>query len=162
MEAALAKRYDFLKDVLRAPPVGPIAQALEAMKEKSAAPMLAAHLLDTADTDDDVRQTAAALAVVAGPDQAPALRQFFGMYRATAENDDIAAAVVSVGQALLTLNDGTRVADAAKDDTTVSYAKERLQALLSAQPPAAAKPPAAANPAPATSAKPAPDANKKK
>lgn len=140
MEAALAKHYDFLKDVLRAPPVGPIAQALGAMKEKAAAPLLAAHLLDTADTDDDVKQAAAALAVVAGQDQLPSLRQFFGMYRATAENDDLAAAVVSVGQALLTLNDGARVADAAKDDTTVSYAKERLQALVASQPPAAANP----------------------
>jgi len=150
MEAALAKHYDFLKDVLRAPPVGPIAQALGAMKERAAAPLLAAHLLDTADTDDDVKQTAAALAVVASPDQLSALRQFFAMYRSTAENDDLASAVVSVGQALLTLNDGARVADAAKDDATVSYAKERLQALLAAQPPAAAAP------APAT------DPNKKK
>jgi outer membrane protein assembly factor BamB len=146
MEAALAKHYDFLKDVLRAPPVGPMAQALGAMKEKAAAPLLAAHLLDTADTDDDVKQAAAALAVVAGPDQLTALRQFFGMYRASAENDDIASAVVSVGQALLTLNEAARVADAAKDDTTVSYAKERLQALLAAQPPAAANPAPAADP----------------
>jgi outer membrane protein assembly factor BamB len=146
MEAALAKHYDFLKDVLRAPPVGPIAQALGAMKEKAAAPLLAAHLLDTADTDDDVKQTAAALAVVAGQDQLTALRQFFAMYRATAENDDIASAVVSVGQALLTLNDGARVADAAKDDATVSFAKERLQALLAAQPPAGATPAPAADP----------------
>ena len=96
---ALAKHYDFLKDVLRPPPVGPIAQALGAMKEKGAAPLLAGHLFDPADTDDDVRQAAAALAVVAGPDQLPQLRQFFGMYRASAPNDDIAAAVVSVGQA---------------------------------------------------------------
>lgn len=136
MEAALAKHYDFLKDVLRAPPVGPIAQALGAMKEKGAAPLLAAHLLDTADTDDDVKQAAAALAVVAGPDQLPALRQFFGMYRASADSDDLAAAVVSVGQAMLTLDDGAPVADAAKDDATVSYARERLQALVAAQPPA--------------------------
>lgn len=147
MEAALARHYDFLKDVLRAPPVGPIAQALGAMKEKGAAPLLASHLLDTADTDDDVKQAAAALAVVAGPDQLPALRQFFGMYRASAENDDLAAAVVSVGQALVTLSDGARVADAAKDDTTVSYAKERLQALVAAQPPPAPAAPAAPSPA---------------
>ncbi|HTQ43700.1 MAG TPA: PQQ-binding-like beta-propeller repeat protein [Polyangiaceae bacterium] len=146
MEAALAKHYDYLKDVLRSPPVGPIAQALGAMKEKAAAPLLAAHLLDTADTDDDVKQAAAALAVVASPDQLAALRQFFAMYRATAENDDIASAVVSVGQALLTLDDGARVADAAKDDATVSYAKERLQALLAAQPPAAATPAQATDP----------------
>jgi outer membrane protein assembly factor BamB len=139
MEAALARRYDFLKDVLRPPPVGPIAQALGAMKETGAAPQLATHLLDTADTDDDVRQTAAALAVVAGPAQVSALRQFFGLYRASAPNDDIAAALVSVGQALVRLEDTARVAAAAKDASTVPYARERLEALVAALPP---KPPA--------------------
>jgi outer membrane protein assembly factor BamB len=134
MEAALARHYDFLKDVLRPPPVGPIAQALGAMKEKGAGTLLASHLLDPADTVDDVKQAAAALAVVAGPDQLPTLRQFFGMYRARATDDDLAAAVVSVGQALIALADGASVADAAKDDTTVPYAKARLQALVSAMP----------------------------
>jgi outer membrane protein assembly factor BamB len=134
MEAALARHYDFLKDVLRPPPVGPIAQALGAMKEKGAGALLASHLLDPADTIDDMKQAAAALAVVAGPEQLPTLKQFFGMYRARAEDDDMAAAVVSVGQALIALNAGGVVADAAKDDATVPYAKERLQALASAMP----------------------------
>jgi outer membrane protein assembly factor BamB len=135
MEAALARHYDFLRDVLRAPPVGPIAQALGAMKEKAAAPLLAAHLLDPADTDDDVMRAAAALAVIAGPSELAALRQFFGMYRATAEGDDIAAAVVSVGQALMAVDDkGGRalVEAAAANASTVPYSRERLQAMLSA------------------------------
>jgi outer membrane protein assembly factor BamB len=135
MEAALARHYDFLKDVLRAPPVGPIAQALGAMKEKGAAPLLASHLLDPADTDDDVRQTAAALAVIAGPAELPTLRQFFGMYRASASNDDVAAALVSVGQALILLEDAGVVVAAAKDATTVPYARERLEALVASLPP---------------------------
>ena len=138
MEAALGRHYDFLRDVLRPPPVGPMAQALGAMKDKGAAALLASHLLDPADTDDDVRQAAAALAVVAGPDQLPTLREFFGMYRASAADDDIAAAVVSVGQALLTLNDVGVVTAAARDETTVPYAHERLVALLASTPP---KPP---------------------
>ena len=120
--------------MLRPPPVGPIAQALGAMKEKGAGALLASHLLDPADTIDDMKQAAAALAVVAGPEQLPTLKQFFGMYRARAEDDDMAAAVVSVGQALIALNAGGVVADAAKDDATVPYAKERLQALASAMP----------------------------
>jgi outer membrane protein assembly factor BamB len=140
MEAALARHYDFLKDVLRAPPVGPIAQALGAMKEKAAAPLLASHLLDPADTDDDVRQTAAALAVVAGPTELPALRQFFGIYRASASNDDLAAAVVSVGQALIQLEDAGVVVAAAKDASTVPYARERLEALVASIPPPSAVP----------------------
>jgi outer membrane protein assembly factor BamB len=142
MEAALARHYDFLHDVLRTPPVGPMAQALGAMKEKPAASLLAAHLLDPADTEDDVKQAAAALAVVAGPAEVPALRQFFGMYRTTAEGDDMAAAVVSVGQALATVGDKAgreQVQAAAGDAATVPYARDRLQAILSAlpQPPAA-------------------------
>jgi outer membrane protein assembly factor BamB len=135
MQAALARHYDFLKDVLRAPPVGPIAQALGAMKEKGAAPLLAGHLFDPADTDDDVRQAAAALAIVAGPDQLPQLRQFFGMYRASAPNDDIAAAVVSVGQALVDLQDAGAVVAATKDPMTVPYARERLDAIAASAPP---------------------------
>jgi outer membrane protein assembly factor BamB len=135
MEAALDRRYDYMKDVLRPPPVAPIAQALAAMKEKAAAPRLAAHLLDPADTDEDVKQTAAALAVVGGAGELPAMKQFFAMYRATAANDDLAAAVVSIGQALVTLGDkqGRAAVEAAvKDPMTVPYAKERLQAVLSA------------------------------
>ena len=150
MEVALARHYDFLKDVLRTPPVGPIAQALGAMKEKPSASLLAAHLLDPADTDDDIRQTAAALAVVAGPTEGPALREFFGMYRATAEGDDMAAAVVSVGEALASLGDKpshAQVEAAASDPTTVPYARDRLAALLSAEPPPP-PPPEPANPTP--------------
>lgn len=146
MEAALARHYDFLKDVLRPPPVGPIAQALGAMKDKGAGALLASHLLDPADTVDDVKQAAAALAVVAGPDQLPTLKQFFGMYRARAEDDDLAAAVVSVGQALIAQGAGGIVTDAAKDDSTVPYAKERLQALASAMPAPAPAPDASGAP----------------
>jgi outer membrane protein assembly factor BamB len=138
MEAALGRHYDYLKDVLRPPPVGPIAQALGAMKQTSAAPLLASHLVDPADTDDDVKRAAAALAVVATPAELPTLRQFFGMYRASAPNDDIAEAVVSVGQALLSLREASAVSAAATDATTVPYARERLEALVASL---AAKPP---------------------
>jgi len=143
MEAALARHYDFLKDVLRPPPVGPIAQALGAMKEKGAAALLASHLFDPADTDDDVKQAAAALAIVAGPEQLASLRQFFGMYRASAPNDDVAAAVVSVGQALVQLQDpggASAVTGAAKDPTTVPYARERLEAIVASLPPTPSPP----------------------
>jgi outer membrane protein assembly factor BamB len=140
MEAALDRHYDYLKDVLRPPPVAPLAQALAAMKEKAAAPRLAAHLLDPADSDEDVKQAAAALALVGTPAEAPAMRQFFAMYRAAAPNDDVAAAVVSVAQALVNVGDKqgrAAVEAAAKDPSTVDYAKERLQAILSAPPPSA-------------------------
>jgi outer membrane protein assembly factor BamB len=141
METALGRHYDFLKDVLRPPPVGPIAQALGAMKQKDAAGLLATHLLDPADTDDDVKEAAAALAVVAGPPQLPSLREFFGLYRASAPNDDVAQAVVSVGQALVTLGDEGVVVAASRDGATVPYARERLEALVASLPPKPAEPP---------------------
>ena len=59
MQAALARHYDYLHDVLRAPPVEPLVQALGAMKATGAAPLLASHLLDPADTLDDVKQAGA-------------------------------------------------------------------------------------------------------
>ena len=91
MIEALERHYDFLKDVLLPPPVAPIAQALAAMKERAAAPALASHLLDPADSDEDVKEAAAALEVLGGAAELPALRAFFGLYRATAETDWVQA-----------------------------------------------------------------------
>jgi outer membrane protein assembly factor BamB len=133
MEAALERHYDYLRDVLRAPPVGPMAEALGAMNEKTAAPLLAEHLLDPSDTEDDVKRAAAALAVIGGPAEVPAMQKFFGMYRASTDDDDVAAAVVSVGQALITLR-GTQgraeVIAAVDDPMTVPYARDRLGSIL--------------------------------
>jgi outer membrane protein assembly factor BamB len=137
MLKALERHVDFLKDVDRAPPVGPMAQALSAMKARRAAPLLAAHLLDPADTDDDVRQAAAALAVLATPNELPQLRQFFGMYRASAAgNDDLSDALVSVASAMLEVGDRTareQLEAAAADPATVPYVAERLRPLLGDQ-----------------------------
>jgi outer membrane protein assembly factor BamB len=145
MLTALGKHYDFLRDVLASPPVGPIADALAAMKEAKGAPLLASHLLDPADNDDDIRRAAAALATLATKDELPTVRHFFTMYRGTAENDDVGQAVASAGEALLRLDpkDGrVLVEQAAKDPSTVAIARTRLEALLAASPekPAGDKP----------------------
>jgi outer membrane protein assembly factor BamB len=135
MLAALGKHYDFLHDVLASPPVGPIADALAAMKEPKGAALLAAHLLDPAITDDDVRRAAVALATLATKEELPTLLHFFAMYRGTAESDDLGLAVASTGEAILRLDpkDGrTLVEHAAKDPTTVAIARPRLEALLAA------------------------------
>lgn len=137
MIAALGRRYDYLRDVLVPPPVGPIAQALAAMKETQAAPILAELLADPSITDDDVKQTAAALVALGSEREAPALRQFFVMYRAAAESEDVAQAVVSAGEGLLKLGgkDGRATVErAAKDAATHPFVKARLAALLSALP----------------------------
>ncbi|MGH7295385.1 MAG: hypothetical protein ACRELB_10650, partial [Polyangiaceae bacterium] len=62
-------------------------------------------------------------------------------YRASAPDDDVAAAVVSAGQALLALEDVGLVTAASRDPTTVPYARERLAALVAAMPPAPPGPP---------------------
>ncbi len=129
---ALAKHYDFLHDVLRPPPVGPIAQALGAMKEKSAAPLLAAHLLDPADTDDDVQQAAVALVEIGDAAQAPELAQFFALYHAGAGSPEVALAAASAGQALLKVGgkNGRATVDAAiEDPLTLGPVRERLIAI---------------------------------
>jgi len=129
---ALAKHYDFLHDVLLTPPVGPIAQALAAMKDKSAAPLLAAHLLDPADTDDDVKQAAAALVDLGDATEVPALKQFVTLYRASADSEQVASAVVSAGQALLAYGgpEGRKIVDATlADPMTIEMVKTRLDAV---------------------------------
>lgn len=137
MMAALRRRYDFLKDVLVPPPVGPIAQALAAMKETQAAPLLASFLSDPSITDDDVKQCAAALVVLGTAAEVPALRQFFTQVRAAAEPDDVAHAAVSAAEALIKLGgrDGRAVVVAAsKDAATTPFVKTRIEALLAALP----------------------------
>ena len=81
-----------------------------------------------------MRQAAAALAVLASASELPALRQFFGMYRASCGgNEDIADAVVNVARAMLEIGDRTareQIEAAAVDPTTVPYASEQLRVLL--------------------------------
>lgn len=172
MLSALSGHYDFLRDVLRPPPVGPLADALAAMKETRAAPLLASHILDPANSDEDVRRAAVALATLATKSELGELQQFFGNYRATAVSEDIATAVANVGAAIVRLDPvaGRALVDAAlKDEMTVPLAKARLTALLTAMPKEgaaspeskggapsrpSAKPPAGDAKAPASAAKP--------
>jgi outer membrane protein assembly factor BamB len=132
MLEALARHYDFLHDVLLTPPVGPMAQALAAMKEKAAAPLLAAHLLDPADTDDDVQRAAEALVDLGSPAQIAALKQFITLYRAGADSEAVALGVISAGQSLLVYGgtDGRKLVDATiADPMTLDAIKARLSAI---------------------------------
>jgi outer membrane protein assembly factor BamB len=138
MLEALRRHYDFLKDVLRPPPVGPLADALGAMKETRAAPALVSHLFDPADTTDAVRRAAAALAEVATKAEVPDLRNFFGLYRTTAEDENLAQAVVSVARALVRAGgpeEKALVAKGADDPLTVAVVRMQLAALVEPAPP---------------------------
>jgi hypothetical protein len=106
------------------------------MDKKEAAPFLASHLLDPADTDDDIMQAAAALVIVAGAAEVPTMKQFFSMYRdAPDEPAEGPAAVVSVGQALLKVDgtEGRGIVDAALlHPFTNPTVKDKLQTIVAA------------------------------
>lgn len=137
MRAALDRRYDYLHDVLVSPPVGPIADALSAMKDPQAAELIAARIFDPQISDDDVKHAAAALAVAGTEKEVPQLRQFFAMYRGTAPTEEVAVATASIAEALLRIDAKSNrsiVDAAARDAMTNDVVKGRLQALLAATP----------------------------
>ena len=138
MLAALSKHYDYLANVLIAPPVGPIADAMAKANEKRAAPLLASHLLDPANGVSDIQHAAQALSTLATPAELPALKTFFAHYRGVAEDEALVPAVASVAQALIRLGAKDLVTAAAADPYTKDVVKAQLQALLKG--PAAPKP----------------------
>ncbi len=140
MLAALKRHYDYLSDVLRPPPVAPLADALGAMGVKEAAPLLAEHLNDPADTPEDIEHAAAALETLATPDQYEPIKTFFSLYRATADQEPLVKAVVAAGKALVRVggsNGKDVVEQAMKDPLTMPDVKK---GLADAVKPAAAPP----------------------
>jgi outer membrane protein assembly factor BamB len=134
MLEALGRRYDFLAGVLMTPPVGPLADALAAMKETRAAPLLAEHLNDPANSTDDVKRAALALETLATQAEREPLELFFSLYRATAHNEDLVQALVAVARAILRVggNDGRELVRAAAYDLmTVPSLQQPLRDLVS-------------------------------
>jgi outer membrane protein assembly factor BamB len=137
MLAALERHYDYLSDVLLPPPLGPLADALAAMNEVSATPLLARHLNDPANDMADVERAAIALGKLATPAEYEDLRTFFALYRATADEPALVNAVVAVGSALLRIGGAqgkALVERAAQDPLTQADVKRGLGALLAALP----------------------------
>jgi outer membrane protein assembly factor BamB len=132
MLATLEAPFDFISSTKLPPPVGPLADALAAMGERRAAPLLAKHLNDPATAIEDVVRAAKALSVLATTEELPALRTFFALYRATADDPPLIQAVVSVAEALLKIggNDGRALVQrAAKDPMTQPDVARALGAL---------------------------------
>jgi outer membrane protein assembly factor BamB len=137
MLAALERHYDYVSDVLLPPPLGPLADALAAMNEVSATPLLARHLNDPANDMVDVERAAHALSKLATPAEYEELRTFFALYRATADEPSLVSAVVAIGGALLRIGGvagKTVVERAAQDPLTQSDVKRGLVALLAPDP----------------------------
>lgn len=136
MIEALSHHYDYLKDVLTPPPSGPIAQALAQIKDPASPAPLASHLVDPATPDPDLRQVAAALAVVSTDHELAQLKQFLAMYQGTTENEDVESAVVSVAQGILKVGgkDGRALVErSAAQPTNGENVRTRLKGLLEAK-----------------------------
>ncbi|HTM46048.1 MAG TPA: PQQ-binding-like beta-propeller repeat protein [Polyangiaceae bacterium] len=130
---ALKSHYDFLANIVTTPPVGPLADALAAMKEQRAASLLADHLNDPADSADDVMRSAKALETLATPAEYSALKIFFTLYRAAASDRALEDAVISVAKALLTVGGDQGhevVAFASRDKLTQKRVREGIARLL--------------------------------
>jgi outer membrane protein assembly factor BamB len=149
MLAALERHYDYVSDVLLPPPLGPLSDALAAMNEASATPLLAKHLNDPANDMADVERAALALGKLATPAEYEELRTFFALYRATADEPSLVNAVVSIAAALLRVGgpQGKSVVErAALDPLTQADVKRGLNALLTPETGAPSAPSAAKSP----------------
>ncbi len=149
MLTALGRHYDFVSGVLLPPPVGPLADALAASNETRAAPLLAQHLNDPADSAEDVAHAARALVKLGTPAEYEDLRTFFALYRATADDEALVSAVVSSAEALLRVGGdaGRAVLErAAQDPMTQNDVRHELPKLLT-------RTTAEAKPAPGTPSK---------
>jgi len=133
MLSALARHYDFVSGVLLPPPVGPLADALGAIGETRAAPLLAKHLNDPANSAEDVAHAARALSKLATANEYEELRTFFALYRATADDEALVAAVVSCAEALLRVGGAeghALIERAAQDPLTQNDVRRALPAVL--------------------------------
>ena len=133
MLRSLEQHFDFLDDNLYPPPVGPLADALAALNEPLAAPLLAKHLNDPANSADAVRRAARALQSLATLAEAPALRTFITLYRATADRRELVEAVLFTARALLRLGDtegGLLIRRAASDALTQPEVRRGFETIL--------------------------------
>lgn len=135
MVSALGRRYDYLHDVLIAPPLGPIAQALAAMKYTAAAPVLASYLSEVTVTDEDMRDTTQALVELATEKEIPAIKQYFVMYHCAVTSELIGASVSNSAAALLKTGgkDGRALVERTlKDSCVPGDVRGKVEALITA------------------------------
>jgi outer membrane protein assembly factor BamB len=112
--------------------VGALAEALAALGERRAAPLLAAQLADPDAPPADVERVAAALVPLATKAEVPALASFFALGRGVVDDEPLANALVSVTRALVRLGAGDVVARTMTDPYTQPIVKGRLAPIVAA------------------------------
>lgn len=119
------------------PPIAPLGEALAALGEKRAAPLLARQLNRPAHTASAIARAAAALEQLASEDQYDELSVFFSLHRTTADSPEWVAAVVSIGRTLLRVG-GERARQliqfALRDPLTIAEIKSAMERTLGTSP----------------------------
>ncbi len=115
------------------PPLGALADALAALSETRAAPLLAEQLGRPGHPPRAVARAAAALEVLASEREAALVARFFALHRTTADHPERVEAVVSAARTLLRIGGATgrrAVERALRDPLTLADVKIALQKLL--------------------------------
>jgi hypothetical protein len=119
------------------PPIAPLGEALAALEEKRAAPLLARQLNRPAHTASAISRAAAALEQLASEAQYDELSVFFSLHRTNADSAEWVAAVVSIGRTLLRIG-GERarllIQFALRDPLTIPEIKSAMERELSTSP----------------------------
>jgi hypothetical protein len=129
MLQALSRTGVFARDPSALPPVAALADALGALDEKQAAPLLAEQINHPGHSASAVARVAAALERLASESEYHELAVFFSLHHTTAEQPDRVRAVNSVARTLLRIGgDPGRalVQFAARDPLTVQDIREGL------------------------------------
>jgi hypothetical protein len=122
-------------DGARLPPIAPLGEALAALGEERAAPLLARQLNRPAHTALAVARAAAALERLASAAEYAELSVFFSLHRTTADGPEWVAAVLSSARALRRIGGEearTLLAFAQRDPLTVEGVRSALERELGA------------------------------
>lgn len=120
-------------DATALPPIAPLGEALAALGERRAAPLLARQLNRPAHTAAALARAASALEQLASEAEYDELSVFFSLHRTTADGPELISAVVSVGKTLLRVA-GSRARElvtfAMRDPLTIPDVRAALEPAL--------------------------------
>lgn len=134
MLQALERTGPAARDPVARAPLGALADALSALQEQRAAPLLADQLNQLGHSPAAIERVARALEVLATEAEYRALRVFFSVRRTTADGPELLAAVRAVGRTLLRIGaaPGRRLVQlAARDPLTAPEVRVELERELS-------------------------------
>jgi hypothetical protein len=117
------------------PPIAPLGEALAALGERRAAPLLARQLNRPAHATHALARAAAALETLASEGEYDELSVFFSLHRTSADDADSVAAVVSIARTLLRVGGQkarTLLQFATRDPLTVPEVKAAIDEALEA------------------------------